>query len=96
LKFRLFEEFLSFQRLRKKNKCSCACGEYVLYSPHAVRRMMRYIHQLNVWPKFVWDQEKIVTLLGAVRNRQGRLMGRMEAIGTIWEHNTYTHKRHKL
>ena len=43
--------------------------------------MMRYIHQLNVWPKFVWDHEKIVTLLGAVRNRQGRLMGRMEAIG---------------
>jgi Fic family protein len=42
---------------------------------------MRYIHQLDIWPKFVWDHEKIVTLLGAVRNRQGRLMGRMEAIG---------------
>lgn len=43
--------------------------------------MMRYIHQLNVWPKFVWDHEKIAALLGAVRNRHGRLMGRMEAIG---------------
>ena len=43
--------------------------------------MMRYIHQLNIWPKFVWDHEKIATLLGAVRNRQGRLMGRMDAIG---------------
>jgi Fic family protein len=42
---------------------------------------MRYIHQLNVWPKFVWDHEKIAALLGAVRNRQGRLMGHMEAIG---------------
>ncbi|MDO8755764.1 MAG: DUF4172 domain-containing protein, partial [Anaerolineales bacterium] len=42
---------------------------------------MRYIHQLDAWPKFVWDHEKIVTLLGAVRNRQGRLMGRMESIG---------------
>ncbi len=43
--------------------------------------MIRYIHQLKFWPKFVWDHEKIVTLLGAVRNCQGRLMGRMEAIG---------------
>ena len=42
---------------------------------------MRYIHQLDAWPKFVWDHEKIVTSLGTVRNRQGRLMGRMEGIG---------------
>ena len=42
---------------------------------------MRYIHQLDIWPKFIWDQEKIVALLGSVRNRQGRLMGRMEALG---------------
>ena len=43
--------------------------------------MMRYIHQLDIWPKFVWDHEKIAALLGLVRNRQGRLMGRMEAMG---------------
>ena len=59
----------------------CGCGEYVLYSPHEVHRIMKYIHQLNVWPKFIWDYEKILALLGSVRNRQGRLMGRMEAIG---------------
>jgi len=42
---------------------------------------MQYIHQLDVWPKFIWDHEKIAALLGAVHNRQGRLMGRMEALG---------------
>jgi Fic family protein len=42
---------------------------------------MRYIHQLDVWPKFIWDHEKIAAVLGSVRNRQGRLMGRMEALG---------------
>ncbi|MCX5903214.1 MAG: Fic family protein [Proteobacteria bacterium] len=42
---------------------------------------MHYIHQLNIWPKFVWDHEKIAALLGSIRNRQGRLVGRMEAMG---------------
>jgi Fic family protein len=42
---------------------------------------MRYIHQLDCWPKFIWDQGKISVLLGSVRNRQGRLMGRMESLG---------------
>ncbi|MBU0684113.1 MAG: Fic family protein [Candidatus Omnitrophota bacterium] len=42
---------------------------------------MKYIHQLDIWPKFTWDHEKIMSLLGAVRNRQGRLLGRMETLG---------------
>ena len=42
---------------------------------------MKYIHNLNAWPKFTWKHEHITTLLGVVRNNQGRLMGRMEAIG---------------
>ncbi len=42
---------------------------------------MQYIHQLDVWPKFIWDHEKIAALLGTVHNRRGRLMGRMEALG---------------
>ena len=42
---------------------------------------MRYIHQLECWPKFTWDHGKIAVLLGSVRNRQGRLMGRMEQLG---------------
>ena len=42
---------------------------------------MKYIHQLDNWPNFTWNHEQIVALLGTVRNRQGRLFGRMEALG---------------
>lgn len=42
---------------------------------------MQYIHQLDIWPKFTWDHKQIASVLGTVRNRQGRLIGRMEALG---------------
>ncbi len=42
---------------------------------------MKYIHELTIWPKFTWDHEKVASILGTVRNRQGRLIGRMEALG---------------
>ena len=42
---------------------------------------MRYIYQLKCWPRFVWDHKRITALLGPVRNRQGKLVGRMEALG---------------
>lgn len=42
---------------------------------------MKYIHQLGIWPKFTWDHEQIASVLGTVRNHQGRLLGRMEALG---------------
>lgn len=42
---------------------------------------MRYIHQTDIWPKFTWDHQQITSLLGPVRSRQGRLLGRMEALG---------------
>jgi len=40
-----------------------------------------YIYEQKNWPKFNWDQEKIFTLLTPLRHKQGRLIGRMEAIG---------------
>jgi Fic family protein len=43
--------------------------------------MNHYIHQLPDWPKFHWNQEALAALLASVRHRQGRLIGRMEAIG---------------
>ena len=43
--------------------------------------MTGYIHERPDWPKFDWDQEKLAALLAAVRHRQGRLVGRMEALG---------------
>jgi Fic family protein len=42
---------------------------------------MKYIHELDNWPIFTWEHEKIASFLGAVRNRQGRLIGRMESLG---------------
>ena len=40
-----------------------------------------YIWQLPDWPDFTWDGEQIATPLAEVRHEQGRLMGRMEALG---------------
>jgi Fic family protein len=43
--------------------------------------MATYIHKLQGWPDFKWDAAKIAQKLAAVRNRQGRLCGRMEELG---------------
>ncbi len=40
-----------------------------------------YIHQHPDWPDFKWDVSGIAALLGNIRNRQGRLVGRMESLG---------------
>jgi len=40
---------------------------------------MVYIHQLPDWPDFRWDRDAVLAPLAAVRHRQGRLIGRMEA-----------------
>lgn len=42
---------------------------------------MTYIRELKGWPKFTWDHSKLARKLAAVRNRQGRLCGRMEELG---------------
>jgi Fic family protein len=42
---------------------------------------MTYIHELKGWPKLTWDSSKLAQKLAAVRNRQGRLTGRMEELG---------------
>lgn len=43
--------------------------------------MADYIYQRYGWPKFIWDQEAIASQIAAVRHRQGRLIGRMQALG---------------
>lgn len=40
-----------------------------------------YIHEHKDWPEFQWNQAKLAGLLAEVRHRQGRLLGRMEAMG---------------
>src|ERR1700734_655617 len=42
---------------------------------------MKYIHEQPTWPRFTWSSETIGVQLGAARHRQGRLIGRMEALG---------------
>jgi Fic family protein len=40
-----------------------------------------YIHELQDWPRFDWDRERLAEPLAEVRHRQGRLIGHMEALG---------------
>ena len=40
-----------------------------------------YIHELKDWPRFHWNREQLAEPLAAVRHRQGRLIGHMEALG---------------
>ncbi|TJW43745.1 MAG: Fic family protein [Mesorhizobium sp.] len=39
------------------------------------------MHELEGWPKFEWNSQDLADQLAAVRHRQGRLLGRMEALG---------------
>ncbi len=43
--------------------------------------MSRYIHLKKGWPKFIWDNERLLPFVGEVRNFQGRLIGSMESVG---------------
>lgn len=43
--------------------------------------MPTYIYQRKAWPHFSWSQDQLAGRLGAVRHLQGRLLGRMEALG---------------
>lgn len=40
-----------------------------------------YIYELEKWPQFTWDSEKIAPLLIQLRHSQGLLIGGMESIG---------------
>src|SRR5664280_1587082 len=40
-----------------------------------------YIHELQDWPGFAWNRERLAEALASVRHRQGRLIGHMEALG---------------
>ena len=40
-----------------------------------------YIHERKEWSEFKWDQANLASLLAEARHQQGRLLGRMEALG---------------
>jgi len=52
-----------------------------LQSTQEVRRMPGYIHTQEDWPRFRWNRESLSGRLATVRHQQGRLLGRMEALG---------------
>lgn len=43
--------------------------------------MSRYIYAQADWPRFFWDAAALADQLAAMRHRQGRLIGHMEALG---------------
>jgi len=45
-----------------------------------------YIHEQPDWPALRWDERALATPLAAVRHRQGRLLGSLEALG--FEHRS--------
>ena len=40
-----------------------------------------YIYQNVDWPNFKWDSDKLLPILGEVRNLQGKIVGSMESLG---------------
>lgn len=40
-----------------------------------------YIHQKENWPNFEWNDKSLIDLLSEVRNLQGKIVGKMEALG---------------
>src|SRR5271165_6649179 len=46
-----------------------------------MRRMTGYIHTQGDWPQFRWNRESLSGRLASVWHEQGRLLGRMEALG---------------
>jgi Fic family protein len=43
--------------------------------------MKIYIYQLDDWSNFTWNNETLISILGIVRNLQGKMIGRMESLG---------------
>lgn len=43
--------------------------------------MKTYIYQQDNWANFLWDNDALLNLLAEVRSLQGRIIGKMEALG---------------
>jgi len=43
--------------------------------------IMTYLHELHGWPKLTWNGDALSRPLADVRHKQGKLLGRMEALG---------------
>jgi len=43
--------------------------------------MKKFIYQYENWPNFTWDASLLSAKLGEIRLRQGRILGRLDALG---------------
>jgi Fic family protein len=43
--------------------------------------MAKYIYEYDIWPEFSWDEKHISLILGKVRLLQGKIFGKMGALG---------------
>lgn len=43
--------------------------------------MSAFIYNIKDWPRFIWNDQRIITDLAKVRNLQGKLIGKMESLG---------------
>lgn len=43
--------------------------------------MATYIYQLKDWPRFTWDNDRVLPLLSQLRHKQGRIRGSLEFLG---------------
>src|SRR5688572_7218081 len=46
-----------------------------------MRENATYIHERRGWPHLTWNGERLAAALVAVRYKQGRLLGKMDALG---------------
>ncbi len=51
--------------------------------------MQTYIYQNKDWPNFTWNAQVIISILSRVRNKQGLLTGKMEALGFNLQNEAY-------
>ena len=65
--------------LVESNAPTHAANMTIIALNYAVNNM--WIHQHRDWPDFSWDAAALADKLAAVRYAQGRLLGRMEALG---------------
>jgi len=54
-----------------------------------VQRLIVYIWELAQWPVFGWDAQRLAPLLAEANREQGRLLGKMEALGFELRNEAY-------
>ena len=59
----------------------CAVNKLYFYRKFSGEKKIMYIYNNQNWPIFEWNSEKLLPLLAYVRNRQGKLIGKMGALG---------------